>query len=381
MTVVFGLSSLVALILYGCQKLYNPGPVKNTPNILVVEGVIDPSTDSTIIKLSRTVHVYAKTTVAPELGAVVTVEDDRNGVYPIPEIGGGSYAFPGLQLDITRKYRLRIKTMDGQEYLSDLVPVKVTPPIDSVGYNILRDSLQIYVSTHDPNDNTHYYRWSFDETWMFHAYYYSQYISTGYSLLERSIDQQIYYCYTSDYSPTIVLATSAKLAHDVIYEAPLTLIRGSSEKIEREYSVLVRQYALTSDASTYWTNLKRNSEQLGGIFGVQPSEIAGNVHCISNPAIPVIGYVGASTVTTKRIYIVNNSLPERWQPVYPYSCSLKADTTADIYSDLIELPPPMLATDYIGSFFDPKGYYATSYECADCTLRGTTQQPSYWILR
>lgn len=379
--IVSGLSFLAGLMLFSCQKAYNPKLVNGSPNILVVEGVIDPSADSTIIRLSRTVQVNSKTTVVPELGAVVNAEDDQNGVYPIPEISNGMYAFPGLRLDITRKYRLRIKTTDAKEYLSDFVPVKITPPIDSVGFNILQDSLQVYVNTHDPTDNTRYYRWSFDETWLFHAYYVSQFISTGYSLVERTLDQEINSCYASDFSPTIVLASSAGLIHDVIYENPLTLIRGSSEKIEREYSVMVRQYALTSDALTYWVNVRTNSDQLGGIFGVQPSEIAGNIHCTTNAATPVIGYISASTVTTKRVFLSNNSLPLRWQPAYPYSCALETDTTASAIAGLIRLPPDMLTVAPIGSFFNPKGYTATTEECADCTIRGTTVEPSFWVFR
>lgn len=380
MKVLFGLASLIMLMVCACQKPYNPKPIKNSPNVLVVEGVIDPSSDSTIFKLSRTVQINSKTTLAPELGADVSVEDDQNGIYPIPEIGSGSYAFPGLNLDITRKYRLRIKTGDGLEYRSDFVPVKVTPPIDSVGFNILQDSLQVYVSTHDPTDKTRYYRWSFDETWLFHAFAASEYISTGYSLVERNIDQQIYFCYASNFSPTIVLGTSDKLSHDVIFQNPLTLIKGSSEKIEREYSVLVRQYAITPEALTYWGNVKRNSDQVGGIFGVQPSEVTGNIHCTTNPATPVIGYISASTVSTKRVFLGNTSLPRAWQPAYPYACNIDS-IKHDIQGTLINLPVGEFTITYIGSFFAPSGYTATERICADCTLRGTTQQPSFWVFR
>src|ERR1700739_958783 len=91
MIILSALALPAGMTIYGCQKLYNPKPIKNTPDILVVEGVIDPSADSTIIRLSRTVQVEAKTTVAPELGAIVNAEDDQNGVYPIPEMGDGTY--------------------------------------------------------------------------------------------------------------------------------------------------------------------------------------------------------------------------------------------------------------------------------------------------
>jgi hypothetical protein len=379
--IMIGVLSPIGLTIYACQRPYNPKPVKNNTRILVVEGVIDPSSDSTIFKLSHTVKINSNTALAPELDAGVSVEDDQNGIYPIPETGSGSYAFPGLKLDITRKYRLRIKTSDGLEYLSDLVPVKVTPPIDSVGFNILKDSLQVYVNTHDATDKTRYYRWSFDETWLFHAFAPSDYFSNGVKLIERNVDQEIYFCYASNFSPTIVLGTTDRLAHDVIYQSPLTLIKGSSEKIEREYSVLVRQYAITQEALTYWGNLRRNSDQVGGVFGVQPSEITGNIHCTTNPATPAIGYVSASTVTSKRIFIGNSELPRAWQPVYPYACNIDSIPISHVQLDLINLPASEYTLTYFGPFLTPLGYTATERNCADCTIRGSVQQPSFWVYR
>src|SRR5579863_8264332 len=148
-SILFVLSG-IALVCMGCQKLYQPNAISGSTNYLVVEGVINPGSDSTIIKLSRTVKINSKSTATPELGAIVTVENGQNAVYPIPEIGNGSYAYPGLNLDNNSQYRLRIKTSDGKEYLSDLVLVKITPPIDSVGFNIRQDSLQIYANAHDP---------------------------------------------------------------------------------------------------------------------------------------------------------------------------------------------------------------------------------------
>jgi hypothetical protein len=369
-------------VFLGCQKAYNPRPVKNSPNILVVEGVIDPSSDSTVFKLSRTVKVDTSSAYNPEVGGAVQVEDDQNNIYPLAEYGYGVYKWPGLNLNVSRHYRVRIRTAEGEEYLSDFVPVKTTPPIDSIGFNIKKDSLMVYVNAHDPTGQTRYYRWSFDETWLFHAAYLSEFVSTGYSLAERSSSDGVYFCYQTNYSPTIVLASTAQLGHDVVYQNELTLIKGSSEKIEREYSILVRQYAITPEALKYWTNLKKNSEQVGSIFDVQPSETLGNIHCLSTPGKPVIGYVSASTVSTKRVFIGNSELPRAWQPVYPYACVIDSfKTQAQVQSDLINLPPVKMALTPIGGFFNPSGYTGTTRECADCTIRGTTVQPSYWVFR
>jgi hypothetical protein len=113
---------------------------------------------------------------------------------------------------------------------------------------------------------------------------------------------------------------------------------------------------------------------------VQPSEITGNIHCTTNPATPVIGYISASTVTAKRVFLGNSSLPRAWQPAYPYACTIDS-IKKNIQENLINLPVSEYTISYIGSSFAPSGYTATERNCADCTIRGTTQQPSFWVYR
>jgi hypothetical protein len=349
-----------------CRKPYNPPAITGNGSYLVVEGIINSGTDSTIIKLSRTVTVSSKVTANPELNAILTIESNQNSSYPLTETTNGNYVSAGLNLDTSGKYRLRIKTADNQEYLSDFVPVKVTPPIDSIGFNITSapdTGVQIYANAHDPTNNTRYYRWDYDENWEFHAKYFSGYIFSGLTIVPRSVAQEIYFCYDSNVSSTIVLGSSAKLAKDMIYQSPIVFIAANSEKIELKYSILVRQYALTSDAYIFWQNLKKNTEQLGSIFDAQPSQNNGNIHNISNPGRPAIGYVSACTVQLKRVYILNAQLPYH-TPDYPYVCGI--DTA----------PGPVPVTN-LGTLANPK-YNFTSTECADCTIRGSINPPSFW---
>jgi hypothetical protein len=377
-----------ALLLFdSCKKPYAPPAITSGPNHLVVEGIINAGSDSTIFKLSRTVDLSGNKGT-PELNASVAVENDQSTgpVYYLNEIGNGKYAFAGLNLDNSRKYRIRIKTNDGREYISDFVTPQFTPIIDSVGFNIKNDGLQIYVNTHDANNNTKYYRWDYEETWQFHAKYVSTYISNGTAVVPRTPAQNIYYCFANNISSDINLGSSAKLIEDNIYQSPITFIPSTSEKIESKYSILVRQYALTKDAFAFWQNLKKNTEQLGSIFDAQPSEISGNIHCLSNASEPVIGYVSACLVRTKRIFISNRQLPTTWAPVYPYACDQDSNyyvhpiTGHNDVADLIPLPSAVIITNpfFFNSSPNPAGFFSTSFECADCTIRGTTKQPVFW---
>jgi hypothetical protein len=252
--------------------------------------------------------------------------------------------------------------------------VKVTPPIDSIGFNIdnVRNGLQIYVNAHDPNSNTHYYRWDYQETWAFHSKYLSNLVSNGTGIVGRLPSQFVYNCFAGAVSTNVVIASSAALSQDNIYQAPIVLIPSTSEKIETRYSILIHQYALTGDAYNFWLNLKKNTEELGSIFDSEPSTAVSNIHNINNPADVVIGYVSASTIQTKRIFILNSQLPQTWVTVYPYQCTL--DSIFDFHT-LLVLKSEIPLYEYQYPMF---GFIASEADCVDCTLRGVTKPPSFW---
>ncbi len=355
-----------------CRKPYAPPAIKSGQSYLVVEGFINTGADTTKIKLSRTVNLSNKTATNPVTGAIVTVESKGGADYQLTEITSGTYIATTLNLDNTQQYRLRIRTADNKQYVSDFVAVMVTPPIDNVGFNVVTKpdtGVQVYASTHGPDNSTRYYRWDYDETWEFHAKYQSDWETNGYQIVPRVVSR--YICFKTDTSSTVVLGSSAKLQHNVIYQAPIAFISFTSEKIEMDYSILLRQYAVTADAYSFWTNLKTNTEQLGSIFDAQPSQLAGNIHNVNDASEPVIGYMSACNVTTQRIFITSNQLPY-WVPTYPYpNCDIEdAHTPGDI-AQQIPLGSPIIPLSKGGATF-------TYYTCADCTIRGSLKRPSFW---
>jgi hypothetical protein len=392
---IFKISFIVLLftmLITDCTKPYTPPVIKAVTGYLVVEGVINAGNNAaSAFKLSRTINLDS-TTKAPVVNAQVTIQGKDNTSYTLTGNPEGIYTSAPLQLSGTGQYRIYIKTSNGEEYSSDYEAVKITPTIDTVSHVIEGNGVQLNLNTHDPGNNTRYYRWDFSETWEFHTMYDSEYISNGDTVLARPASEQVYYCFASDSSTSILLGSSAKLVQDIILTAPIAFVPATSEKIEKEYSIIVHQYALSSDAYNFWANLKKNTEQLGSIFDAQPSQINGNIHCITNPNEPVIGYISASTIQSKRIFIDSSTLPN-WKTVYPYNCGL--DTTLfrkyipgggiiyqeDLYFNYLK---GAAGTDYlpITAIFDqvtgPIGHTRSTTFCADCTIRGTTQFPAFW---
>lgn len=402
----------ILIAVTGCRKPFTTPAITAPASYLVVEGMLNSGSDSTIIKLSKTVNLANKTTLNPILNAVLTVESDKGSTYALPGAGAGKYCASGLNLDKSLKYRLRIKTADNKEYLSDFVPVLNSPPLDTVGYDIRANGIEISTGTHDPQNATRYYRWDYRETWVIHSRYYSFYKSNGDTVIERDlVNNQIYQCWQSDTSNVILLASSANLSRDVISNLPVTFIPSTSPKLDGSqsiivsqyapstsaYSIIVTQYALTQDAYNFYTQLKKNTEQLGSIFDAQPSQIQGNIHSVNNPAEPVIGYISAGTTTSKRIFITNQQIPAAWLSNYVYStCTLDslylntiprgsavAVNQEDEYFNYNkkgkyyqqQIPIAVLINTVNGKVI---GHTGSSPECVDCTLSGTNKQPSFW---
>jgi hypothetical protein len=376
-----------------CRKPYDPPIIKSGKNYLVVECAINTGQDSTTLRLSHTVPISSPAGIGPTpvSDASATIESDAGATYPLNNIGDGYYSTGALNLSPIHKYRLKI-TAGGKDYQSDLVTAKNSQPIDNVNYKFTNTGIQINVNTHDPSNNSRYYRWDYEETWIIHSKYQSFEMlqaTPADTVVPRPLDQQIYTCWLNQHSSSIVLASTAKLTQDIINDAHVTFISSNSEMLTERYSILVRQYTLTKEAYGYFDQLRKNTEGMGTIFDPQPTNLSGNIHCVTDPSEQVIGYVTAGSVTQKRIYINKEQLPggDGWSPDTPYGNCLmdtalyiskriqgQNDVKAYIYPGyeipIIPIAPP-------GSPI--LGFTASSPSCVDCTLRGTNKQPAFWV--
>ncbi|HTD39175.1 MAG TPA: DUF4249 domain-containing protein [Mucilaginibacter sp.] len=378
----------ISVIAFSCKKPYNPIIASSDQSYLVVDGVINSGSDSTIILLSRTVKISSRSFRNPEQGAKLTLESDKNDTYTLQEISAGKYVTTNLSLPADRNYRLHIFTADNKEYVSDYVENKVTPPIDSVYAIPLVTGVQFSVSTHDNSNKTRYYRWDYTESWSYQmGEKASLIIYRNGDIVSRSPDSPVNLCYKyPQRSSSIFIANSNKLTQDVISKSPLGYVDGSTGKITNTYEMLVRQYALTPEAYKYWNLLKTNTESLGTITDPQPSQSISNIHSVTNPAETVIGYVSVSTISVKRVFLAGRDLP--------FKVNVLAKDSVDCSGGIIWIDPKntfpyrlnnLLASgDTLLIRVETRsdggiGYSYTNGICADCRLRGgTITKPAYW---
>jgi hypothetical protein len=383
-------TSLLLLSLGGCVEPYLPEVVDAPTNYLVVDGFINGN-GVTRIKLSRTATVLATAAPPVEKGAKIDIVDNTGVRYALKENASGSYQSDSLLLNSMRQYQLRISLATGSAmYESSLVPLKTTPPIDDIKWQLDGSQVQLSLSTHDATGQSRYYRWGFIETWEFTAAFESR---IEYDPQQKVIIPRItpiYTCWRTEIPTGIKQGSSAQLSQDALTNIALLTLPSQSERFKIRYSVLVSQYAETAEEFAYYELLRKNTEAIGTVNDPLPSQLTGNVHRIDNTAEPVLGYVGAHTVQRKRLFInrAELALPAGWQFDTPYKgCTVDSTAETLFPYDPLSVPyprtrvfvvPQNIPIDLWVSNGFIIGYIGSSSECADCRTRGSNVKPSYW---
>ena len=289
-----------------------------------------------------------------------------------------------LQGVIGTTYILYVQTVDGKEYESTPVKMAEVPDIEDVHFieemrnrfdgtdEYQEDWLTILVDSKAPSDGDIYLRWKFDETWEFEM---PLYITIAHNLDSPG---NIYYtremvelpdekrvCWITKPSDKLYIESTVSYPDHAVKNFVIQSIGPPSDKLNIQYSILVKQYAITKDIYTYFKQLREANNETGGIYGRLPQQIIGNITCC-NGKEDALGYFIASAVKSKRIFISPSEHQVRKGPSYP-GCGW--ETPASRYQ----------REYYYGKTKnDGTDVWSTNNYCTDCRLRGTHVKPDFW---
>jgi hypothetical protein len=339
----------VILVMVGCIEPYTPPEIENNPNILVVDGFLDGTKRECLVSLTRTQSLGSTEPPMVEIGATVSLQEKDGNTFVLIEQLNGKYSITNLPVGAQKEYKINVKTIDGKEYTSDYVVLKPSPPIDSVTWEATDQGVQIHTTTHDPSNIARYYQWKFIETWQYTAAYYSNQIFQNGNVAMR--DDDIYNCWQQESSTNILIGSTDKFTQDVIYKYPITLLPKETEKYQIRYSILVQQRVLSKEAYNYWSELQKNTENLGTLFDPQPSQILGNIY----EELP-------------KGYPFNREFP---------GCKLDTVLLADL-PNFGKTGNLLTTTITIGGII-VIGYGNSTVDCVDCRSKGGTNvPPDFW---
>jgi len=365
---------IAALLLQGCREVYFP-EIDKYDNILVVDGLITDREGPHMVRLSRS-FAFDESFPDPVPGAVVILFDEELNEYLFVEQEPGIYhSDQGLKGKVGNSYMLFISTTDGEEYESEWVELLSAPEIDSVTFEYIeRESsdpddpiqgIQVNINTHDPLDQTRYYRWEWSETWE---------IITP---IRSSLYPDEQRCWKSNSSSIIAIGTSEHLTKDILDDFPLYYISADNNRLRIKYSTEIYQYSLSRDAYSYWKNLQDINQNTGSLFDPTPAMVTGNMYNLNEEGSPVLGIFQASGVNTERIFIDRSEIPKSLDIPNGYaSCNFytTSDTTEMAYYDSHYYP-------FVDSYYDRQilyHIYSNSEMCFRCTFSGSNEKPEYW---
>ena len=177
-----------------------------------------------------------------------------------------------------------------------------------------------------------------------------------------------YYCWGKDSSKVISLGSSDRLTQNVIANKSIASYHPSDRRFSMLYHAEVEQYALHREAYDYYFNLQKNIEESGSWVAPIPSEMKGNIRCVTDPEVPVIGFVEVATVTRLKRFF-----PEI-EKVYEAEVTGCASTIVQ-GSEYDNNP------DYGYVSYNPMNAESNTYalkRCMDCGRFGSKQKPSWW---
>lgn len=373
-----------AIILAGsCIDPYNPPEIAMAEPYLIVDGLVDLSDEKARVILVHSQALDEGGEPLRESNATVTITVNGTQTFALAETAPGEYSAWGLTINPDDECQLRVKTSGGEEFLSEMVTSRETPPIDSVTWTANPTHLDIEVNTHDPTGNTRYYRWKYEQTVMYRSINPSSYVwdAEQQEIRGRNLDEQIFECWKTSSSTSIGVFSTKGLSEDIVSRFIIVSFPSTAFELRTKYSILVKQFAIDENEFNFWTDLKKNTESIGTIFDPQPSQIAGNVHAVSSSGSRVLGYFSVGASTQKRMFVSYQELPynaSEYETGYP-GCGFFTKDTLKIGVFLSGSKRQLLIDGiYDGPFL--VGYWTAENRCIDCRIAhgGTNVQPDFW---
>ena len=386
---IFPTIALFVVSLSACITPFTPQGIKSEVGTLVIEGdIILQGSTKVYISLLQALDNSEVTKFITD--ALVWVED-INGKGYTGSIVTDYNAFPYYLIDTETLsfdylYKLCVSLSDGQRYESDYLTPLLTPEIDSIDFlvNDTQTQVDFVVTTYGEEPVLHssfYYKWRYTEDWEVQSYYntyiyydtISMWIKPFYET--HSLNNPFFYCWNKGASSSILIAKTDHLEHNLVYQQRLHTVDHTDDRISSLYFINVSQMSISLEAYTYLSNLKKNTDEVGGLFPLRPFEVYGNIHCISHPGTKVIGYISAGTITSKSLFV---SAEELEIYVRPFDCRFIDWRTRPF-------PMPWTFLYEMGARIVGSSPSVTFYEvewapppCVDCTQRGTKIKPSFW---
>jgi len=377
-------------LLTGCTEEFNP-EIPKSDSLLVVQALITNELKNHEIFLSRSTDSIETPEI--ERNAIVRVLDSGNGSFVFEETEPGKYvstvAFAAVQ---GQSYSLTIMLANGNSYSSAPVELPQTSQIERVyaektTTDTGTDGVTIKADSFDSTGNSNFYRYEYEETYKIIAPNWNPFelaVNTPefetVEVVNRENEERT--CYASEKSKSIIVTETTSSGENRVSGFEVRFLNRENYIISHRYSILVKQFVLTSEIHAFYEKLKDFSGLESLFSQSQPGFISGNIFPDGDTNEKVVGIFDVSTVSQKRLFFnysdfyANEELPQ-----FPDDCGrieILNGTPPNIF-DFVTSKSVSYVDDILSESLGLViGYVVVPRICGDCTVLGSATVPEFW---
>ena len=288
----------------------------------------------------------------------------------------------GLRKDQRYRLHLEVSDAEGAEasiYETDWITVNAAPVIDALTFDKNDDYKELWIRMSMHCNGSHYFRWRYIEEWEYHADIQTR---LSYDPWTQEVGYlrgtNLYYCWSRAESSRIHTFSTAAQTDDRFEDLSFHTVPLNASRLQVMYRVTITLTAMSKDAYDYWENIRKNTEGQGSILAPMPSQMAGNLHCLTNPSAQVIGFVDACSETTGSV-VYDNAQFQYYEPEARHQIELQyASNDPDTNRTMYNMGYLPVSSEYGMSGTIERFAWAPA-SCVDCRLKGGNKTvPENW---
>jgi hypothetical protein len=342
-------ATLFLLLLFfftSCVDEYWP-ELDKYQNLLVLDGTLTDSNGPLLVNLSVSSPVNGEKYI-PLSGGELFVTDENQVKTLLYETLPGSYTAEDTSFrgKVGSSYQLHIKLPNGKSYISDVCLLRESAPIDSI-YGLIEEpdnpennngypGMQFYVENHSLSSDTSYYLWKCIETYEYKSTFDIDYTWEG-EFIPYPDPDSLSTCWRTARVNEILFASTYYLDPTAVNAFPIHFVSTATKRLSIRYSVSVEQLSISESAFNFYNAIKQQNIDQENLWTQQPYQILGNMHCVTNPDEPVLGFFVVAGASEKRIFLNRPALEFYYDICTPdfdlRFIAFEAESTWPIYID------------------------------------------------
>jgi len=364
--------------------------VEESKDLLVVDACITNENRSHQVKLTRSIPNLGEVPKV-ETNALVTISCNDGTQEILKEYYPGVYKTDSLNfvVKIGKVYTLSIQISNGKKYSSEECEILEPSEIDKIYYerqNVVsskNESMEGISFFIDGNTSkSQYLRWMYEEDWKFSAAY-PNLITFDENKNFIRLPVKNYYCWKKSESNDISIYSLRNQNSTEVKGKKICFIPSdNTDRFNFKYAIQIKQLSISKKEYEFWDKLKNLSENVGDVFGSQPSTLVGNIKSDDDKNEPVLGYFQTGSVASKRIFIDYDDVVDLKLELRNNQPDCIIDTVVvdgenfNSYYDIFE-EYVLNGNKKIYSLYDHSVLLVTP-KCCDCSLTGTSKKPKFW---